>query len=147
FFHLVGSAPFEIVDGDSMVGGNKGEVNRDGLAYHLLQADLGRSNPVLEYVEGRIDVSARVEPLINARDLPEARTAAMRCDLHPDVGGGRAQRIGIHSNGKINEPSHHSIPPARRVLSSVQPRRPQSSRSFTSFKDDSLSVVILEAAK
>jgi len=82
------------------------EVHDQRLTDDLIQTDLGRRDPVLENVQRRIDVSTGVEPLINARDLPEARPAPMRRNLHSDVGGGRAHSIAVYGNRKIDESSH-----------------------------------------
>src|SRR5262249_60025903 len=96
--HLIGSAAFEVVDGDFMVGVNEREIDGDRLADDLIQTDLSRGDSVLEDVQRRIDMSTRVESLIDTRNLPEARPAPIGRDLDSDVRGRWTQCVRVHAH-------------------------------------------------
>src|SRR5438445_3370944 len=90
--HVVGAAAPEIVDRDPVVRADEGEVDDDRLAHHLVEGDLRRGDPILEDVQGRVDVGPRVQALPHARDLPEAWAAEVGRYLEPQGGGWRGER-------------------------------------------------------
>src|SRR5439155_25714354 len=85
---------------------DEGEVDDDRLAHHLVEGDLRRGDPILEDVQGRVDVGARVQALPHARDLPEAGAASVGRDLEPQVGGRRAERPIVHGHGEVDVARH-----------------------------------------
>src|SRR5207244_931101 len=75
----------------------------------VLGGEVGQARAVLlETVEAdvRSAAGAGVQALPDARDLPEARAAAVRRDLERHVGGGRAERRVVHGDREIDVALH-----------------------------------------
>src|SRR5205807_8352401 len=81
-----------------------------------------------------IDVGARVQALPHARDLPEAGAAAVRRDLEPHVGGGRAEGGVVHGHGEVDVALHgrgSSWRPSRSTRARAQAMRSGAITSFS----------------
>src|SRR5215831_11262138 len=104
--HVPRPALLQVVDGDPMVSAHEREIDHQRLAHDLVEGDLRGGDAVLEDVERRVDVGARVEALVHARHLPEPGAPVVRRHLEPHIRGGRAHGARVDGDREIDEAAH-----------------------------------------